>query len=180
MLHQQHQWLLKQRDLFLQDEGRGKAFQHPVQELTIDQAKKWMNSLDAEFQRSTRQVAIYRADLNTYRDSKHCSFRGRLKREMHSRFAADLTEQGGPKAACFDFIMNGSQQHNGTTACDQLAPFDLRTKNTSCIMYPHAISWTTPLPGQKVWGRKRARGRGPGGGSKSLTPPTRSQIKIQR
>ena len=90
----------------------GKAFQHPVQKLTIGQAKKWMNSLDVKFKRSasTRQVAIYRADLKTYLDwdSKHYAFRGRLKRETHSRFGAYLTEQGGSKAACFDFIMNGS------------------------------------------------------------------------
>ena len=43
---------LTQRALVLQDGGMGKAFQHPVQKLTIDQAKKAMNFLHAEFQRA--------------------------------------------------------------------------------------------------------------------------------
>ena len=32
----------------------------------------------------------------------------------------------------------------------------------------YVISWTTPLPGQKVWGRKRAMGPGARGGDPNL------------
>ena len=80
----------------------GTDFQHPVQKFISDQARTWMNSSFAKFKQSasTRQVAVYGKDLNTYL--------GRLKREMHNRFGAYLTEQGGSTAACFDFIMNGS------------------------------------------------------------------------